>query len=399
MAPMVGYTHPSFRHLMRLLSREAILYSEMIKTTDLLAAENKQEQLLARGAAGLQNVSGREVLQLGGDNIDDLQRCCRMARQFNYDEINLNCGCPSIETNAHFGASLMRDPQRVALLLEKMSSSCQPIPISIKCRIGVHEQRSQDMDYQDSYENLHKFVSVVAKHVSSIIIHARSAVLQGLDPEKNRSVPPLRYDYVEAIAREFPGVNIVLNGGISVVNDTMVARESRLGGVMVGRQLLRSPFDLLDSTTGKDNHYDLAGKEEAAERAMHHYARYATAELSRQSGSSSAIEVILPLVLLFQSLLIDEPGTISMSRLGVRQLKLVMQVMVPVLAIASSTSSLLALLKNVENELNVANDDDEERIIYSSNLMKKVVKEILGKKIMSKVKKNCQESSSGITVK
>lgn len=376
---MVGYTSNHFRFLMRQLSSDAVLWSEMIKPDDLLSSSTqKQASILRRGAER----EGSEVVQFGGDSASELALCCRLARDYGYNEINLNCGCPSIETNAHFGANLMREPAAVSRLLDSMAHSINgEIPISVKCRIGTHD--TYKTVCEDRYEVLHSFVSEVTRSgaVQRVVIHARSAVLQGLCPDKNRCVPPIRYDFVHDISRDFPNLEIFLNGGVTAINRTMVV--DNLSGVMVGRQFLRRPLDLLlvDAASGDRS------EEVRAMSAFLAYARYASSEL--QSPGAVPAEVVQPFALLLNSLLSDVESPRDAPD-SLRLLKLLLEAMVPVLAqtSASAASSLIA----VERQLESCCDGDKESLVDAGARMQKILKTILGKKLAAKIKNNCAEN-------
>jgi len=226
-APMMSYSDRHFRMLMRLLSQNALVYTEMVSTTELL--RNKRYHLLHYNTE-----EHPLALQLGGSNPQDLAECARMGEDLGYDEINLNVGCPSSRVSSgQFGACLMKEPGLVADCMKAMIDAVT-IPVTIKTRIGV--------DDRDDYENLHQFVKLNAQtgcHV--FIIHARKAWLQGLSPKENRNIPPLCYENVYRLKKDFPLLEIVINGGIN----TTVAAESHLeyvDGVMVGREAYRSPL-------------------------------------------------------------------------------------------------------------------------------------------------------------
>jgi tRNA-dihydrouridine synthase A len=157
------------------------------------------------------------VLQIGGSNLDNLAKATELANAYSYDEINLNCGCPSGKVAGHgcFGARLMFDPEFVGDAMSAIAANCN-VPVSVKCRIGV--------DDRDSYEELCEFVDkVVSKSPTRhFIIHARKALLSGLSPAENRNVPPLKYEYYFALLRDFPDVQFTLNGGITTIDQVSI---------------------------------------------------------------------------------------------------------------------------------------------------------------------------------
>ena len=234
-APMLDWTDSRCRYFHRLLSKNALLYTEMVTTGALIHGDsqrflqfNSEEHPIA--------------LQLGGSNPRDLATCARMAEDFGYDEVNLNVGCPSDRVqNGRFGACLMAEPQLVGDGVAAMQAAVK-IPITVKSRIGIDER--------DSYEELTQFVETVAKAgCETFIIHARKAWLKGLSPKENREVPPLRYDAVFELKKDFPALEIIINGGI-----TTLAQSAELlnfvDGVMIGREVYQNPYLL----AGVDSH-------------------------------------------------------------------------------------------------------------------------------------------------
>ncbi len=230
-APMLDWTDRHCRYFHRLLSKNALLYTEMVTTGALLHADvgrfldfDPLEQPVA--------------LQLGGSNPTELAHCAHLAQQWGYQEVNLNVGCPSDRVqNGMFGACLMADAQRVydglAAMLDRVD-----IPVTIKHRIGI--------DAHDSYEFLHQFVEKVATSgCSTFIVHARKAILQGLSPKENRHIPPLIYDRVYRLKHDFPQLEIIINGGITTFTD-IDQHLTHVDGVMVGREAYQNPMLLTD---------------------------------------------------------------------------------------------------------------------------------------------------------
>jgi len=248
-APMQGYSDQHFRYLCRLLSPSAVLWSEMLKPRDLF--NGNEEMLLTRGmeyelSSKLNSNRISEcVFQLGDDDVNDLVKCVKLLNSYHYTQIDLNCGCPATETDANYGANLMRRPDHVAYLANKMSEVSKN-PISIKCRIGIHDNNNDNNI--DSYETLKSFVNTISKsNCKKLIIHSRSAILQGLSPTKNREIPPLRYDYVKQIAKEFTDMDIVINGGFNKLDDVInYSNDPNLKGIMAGRWTLQNIFDLYE---------------------------------------------------------------------------------------------------------------------------------------------------------
>jgi tRNA-dihydrouridine synthase A len=178
------------------------------------------------------------ALQLGGSQPDELAECARLGEAYGYDEINLNLGCPSNRVQSgRFGACLMAEPERVAACVTAMAHAVS-IPVSVKTRIGI--------DAQDSYEHLHRFVDRLAEAgCSTFIVHARKAILSGLSPRENRSIPPLRYAYVYRLKQDFPGLEIILNGGVTSL-DEAEAQLAHVDGVMLGREAYHNPYLLAE---------------------------------------------------------------------------------------------------------------------------------------------------------
>jgi tRNA-dihydrouridine synthase A len=230
-APMLDWTDRHCRHFHRLLSRHALLYTEMVTTGALIHGD--VERHLRFGVE-----EHPVALQLGGSEPADLAHCARLGEQWGYDEINLNCGCPSerVQRGA-FGACLMAEPALVADGVKAMVDRVG-IPVTVKHRIGI--------DRQESYDFVRDFVGTVSEAgCGGFVVHARNAWLKGLSPKQNREIPPLRYELVHRLKHDFPHLRISLNGGI--VSDAQVREHLRLlDGVMVGREAYHNPWWLAD---------------------------------------------------------------------------------------------------------------------------------------------------------
>jgi tRNA-dihydrouridine synthase A len=230
-APMMEWTDRHCRYFHRLLTRHARLYTVMITSGALRHGDlpkhldyNAEEHPVA--------------LQLGGSEPDELAFAARLGQQWGYDEINLNCGCPSerVQRGA-FGACLMNEPRTVADSVKAMRDAVT-IPVTVKHRIGV--------DRTESYAFVRDFVGTVAEAGCEVfIVHARNAWLQGLSPKENREIPPLRYEVVHRLKREFPHLVIVVNGGIAG-DDAIEAQLAHVDGVMIGRDAYHHPWHLAD---------------------------------------------------------------------------------------------------------------------------------------------------------
>ncbi|MDF1688857.1 MAG: tRNA dihydrouridine(20/20a) synthase DusA [Cycloclasticus sp.] len=230
-APMMDWTDRHCRYFHRLLSPSALLYTEMVTTGALLHGD-KQRWL------AFDNVEQPLVLQLGGSNPKDMAACALFAQQAGYQEVNINVGCPSDRVqNGRIGACLMSEPELVAQCVSEMRERVD-IPITVKTRIGI--------DDLDSAEFLLKFVETVAEAgCETFIIHARKAILSGLSPKENRTIPPLNYQRAYKVKKTFPALSIVVNGGIQTVSDIPQHWE-QLDGVMIGRAAYHNPFLLAD---------------------------------------------------------------------------------------------------------------------------------------------------------
>jgi tRNA-dihydrouridine synthase A len=228
---MMAYTDRHFRYLARLISRHAMLYSEMITTGALLQGNASCFLAYDAGEHPL-------ALQLGGCVPADMARCARLAEEAGYDEVNINIGCPSDRVKAaRFGACLMAEPNVVADCVAAMCAAVK-IPVTIKTRIGI--------DSQDSFEALANFIEVMsAAGCRTFVLHARKAWLQGLSPRKNRELPPLRYDVVYLCKRAFPWLEIIINGGVKTLAQ---ARKHLMlvDGVMLGRAVYHDPYLLAE---------------------------------------------------------------------------------------------------------------------------------------------------------
>jgi tRNA-dihydrouridine synthase A len=229
-APMMDWTDRHCRFFHRLLSRRTRLYTEMVTTGALLHGDVPRHLDFSAEEHPL-------ALQLGGSEPADLAHCARLAEDWGYDEVNLNCGCPSERVQrGSFGACLMAEPVLVADCVKAMRDACS-LPVTVKHRIGI--------DKTESYDFVRDFVGTVAEKggATVFIVHARSAWLKGLSPKENREVPPLRYETVYRLKRDFPALTIVLNGGVS--DDVQVEEHLRqVDGVMVGRHAYHEPFAL-----------------------------------------------------------------------------------------------------------------------------------------------------------
>ncbi len=224
---MLDWTDRHCRYFHRLLSRHALLYTEMVTSGAIL--HSNAERHLRFDAA-----EHPVALQLGGSDPIELAQCAKIAADYGYDDINLNVGCPSDRVqNGRFGACLMAEPQLVADCVAAMRDAVT-IPVAVKSRIGIDER--------DSYAELVDFIATVARAgCKTFIVHARKAWLSGLSPKENREIPPLRYDVVFQLKHDFPDLEIVINGGINTL-DAAEALLNQVDGVMLGREIYHNPY-------------------------------------------------------------------------------------------------------------------------------------------------------------
>jgi tRNA-dihydrouridine synthase A len=230
-APMLDWTDRHCRYFLRRLTRHALLYTEMVTTGAVLHGD--RERILAYHPA-----EHPLALQLGGSDPDELARCARVAADFGYDEINLNVGCPSDRVQSgRFGACLMAEPDLVARCVAALRTAVD-LPVTVKTRIGI--------DDRDSYPDLVDFVTRVAGGgCEAFIIHARKAWLSGLSPRQNREIPPLRHEVVYRLKQDFPELTIVLNGGLTALEQIAEAL-GRVDGAMIGRAAYENPYLLAE---------------------------------------------------------------------------------------------------------------------------------------------------------
>ena len=227
-APMMDCTDKHFRMIMRKISSKALLYTEMIVAQSLIYTNEKEKFL---------NFNTEEhpiSIQFGGDNPEILKEAARMAQDWGYDEINFNVGCPSPRVcSGNFGASLMKEPEKVAKCIESLKNNCS-LPVTIKHRIGV--------DNDDSFINLNNFVRYIANAgADRFTVHARKAILKGLNPKQNRTIPPLKYDVVKNLKKSNPKLLIEINGGLTNIDESLKALDD-FDGVMIGRSAYKHPL-------------------------------------------------------------------------------------------------------------------------------------------------------------
>lgn len=226
-APMMDYTDRHYRYFMRRITRRTLLYTEMVTAVAILLGD--RDKLL-----GFSSEEHPIALQLGGDNPEQIRDALRIAELYEYDEYNINIGCPSDKVQeGNFGACLMATPQRVKEIVSAMRSATNK-PVTVKHRIGI--------DGRERYEELLEFVETVKEAgPDRFTVHARIAVLDGLSPKENRSIPPLRYEDVYRLKRDHPELEIEVNGGVKTVGEA-VNHLNNVDAVMIGRAAYDSPF-------------------------------------------------------------------------------------------------------------------------------------------------------------
>ena len=263
-APMMGYTTPYARKLYRILTKESFLFTEMIASKSMIYSKNKD--LI------IENDEHNPVaLQVGGSDLKDLKKCSEIAYQYNYNEINLNVGCPSKAVlKGSFGACLMQDKILVKECLEIMQND--KIEVSLKCRIGLGKNLN--------YDFFEEFIDEVVKSgIKIIYVHARNAILTGISPAQNRSIPPLDYSFVRKIKLKYPDILFVLNGGINSL-EHVKKLLNEFDGVMVGRLIQNNPFLLkrIDSYI-----YNLNDLNKINEKLIFDYFNYISPKIKTES--------------------------------------------------------------------------------------------------------------------
>jgi tRNA-dihydrouridine synthase A len=252
-APMMDCTDRHERYFLRLISKNTLLYTEMV-VDEAINRGNKKKLLEF-------NINEKPVaLQLGGSSPKLLSEASKIGEDFGYDEINLNLGCPSkkVEKNK-FGACLMKEPNLVADCLSKMQASTK-LPVTIKTRIGY--------DDIEDYENLFNFISILkSTGIKTFIIHARKAMLGKFTPKQNLNIPPLKYEYVYRLKEDFPAEEIIINGGISTI-DEIKPHLKKTDGVMIGRAAYHTPYLLADIEKEIFKNENILSRQEVIERLI-----------------------------------------------------------------------------------------------------------------------------------
>ena len=252
-APMMDCTDRHERYFLRLISKNTLLYTEMV--VDEAINRGDKKRLLGF------NINEKPVaLQLGGSSPKLLSEASKIGEDFGYDEINLNLGCPSKKVEkGKFGACLMKEPNLVADCLSKMQASTN-LPVTIKTRIGY--------DDVEDYENLHNFISTLrSTGVKTFIIHARKAMLGKFTPKQNLNIPPLKYEYVYKLKKDFPNEEIIINGGITSI-DQIKPLLQKTDGVMIGRGAYHTPYLLADVEKEIFNNKNVPSRQDVIEQLI-----------------------------------------------------------------------------------------------------------------------------------
>ncbi|XP_042491889.1 tRNA-dihydrouridine(20/20a) synthase-like isoform X2 [Macadamia integrifolia] len=292
-APMMEWTDNHYRTLARFISKHAWLYTEMVVAETIVHQNDNLDRFLA-----FPPEQHPIVLQLGGSNLDNLAKAAELANAYQYDEINLNCGCPSGKVAGHgcFGVRLMLDPKFVGEAMSAIAVNSDA-SVSVKCRIGV--------DDHDSYDQLCDFIYTVSSQSPTrhFIIHARKALLNGISPAENRRVPPLKYEYVFGLLRDFPDLQFTLNGGITNIDEVNAAQKGGAHGVMVGRAAYNNPWSTLGHVDSSV--YGLPSSGISRRQVLEHFQVYGDSILGKYGPNKPNVrQVVKPLLNLFHS----EPG-------------------------------------------------------------------------------------------
>ncbi len=247
-APMMDWSDRHYRFFMRLITKRALLYTEMITTGAIIHGD--RDRFLRYNAE-----EHPIAIQLGGSDPEQLEKCATIVTDYGYDEINLNVGCPSDRVQSgRFGACLMAEPDLVAECVASMKNKTD-LPITVKTRLGI--------DDRDSYEELYEFVKKVSESgCETFILHARKAWLNGLSPKENRNIPPLQYDVVYQIKKDFPDLEIIINGGVKTMRE-IDTHLQQIDGAMIGREAYHNPYILaeVDQLFYKENTTPLSRSE------------------------------------------------------------------------------------------------------------------------------------------
>ena len=252
-APMMDCTDRHDRYFLRLMSKNVMLYSEMVATKSAIHGDRKKILSFSPEEKPL-------ALQVGGSNKEELSEVAKIAEDMGYDEVNINLGCPSKKVQKNkFGACLMKEPELVAECINSMVNSCK-IPVTAKTRIGF--------DDVESFEYLNNFINKMHNAgTKTFILHARKAMLTGLSPKQNLNIPKLNYNMVYEIKKENPNLEIIINGGISKIEE-IKNHISKCDGVMIGRSIYQNPYSLVDIEKSIFNTEIIPTREQVVEKLL-----------------------------------------------------------------------------------------------------------------------------------
>ena len=252
-APMMDCTDRHDRYFLRLISKNVMLYSEMVATKSAIHGDRKK-------ILGFRAEEKPVALQVGGSEKKDLSEVAKIAEDFGYDEININLGCPSkkVQKNS-FGACLMKEPDLVAECISEMINACK-IPVTAKTRIGF--------DDVENFEYLNNFVNKIkSTGCKTIILHARKAILKGLTPKQNLNIPKLNYEMVYQIKKENPELEVIINGGVTKI-DEIKNHLNKCDGVMIGRAIYQNPYFLTEIEKNIFNNSQILTREAIAKQIL-----------------------------------------------------------------------------------------------------------------------------------
>ena len=281
---MMDCTDRHERYFLRLLSKNVMLYTEMVATKSALHGDRKK-------ILGFNEIEKPLGLQVGGSDKKELALVCKIAEDLGYNEVNINLGCPSKKVQKNkFGACLMKEPSLVADCLNEMVSSTK-LPVTVKTRIGY--------DNVEDYENIYSFINLLSKTgVKTFIMHARKAMLGKFTPKQNLNIPPLKYEVVYKLKKDFPNLEIIINGGITDT-DQIKNHLKKVDGVMIGRSIYHSPYFLADIEKKIYSNENISTREEVIKELvdyikveikkgtkLHHIMRHTLGLFHGISGSS-----------------------------------------------------------------------------------------------------------------
>ena len=250
---MMDCTDRHERYFLRILSKNVMLYTEMVATKSAIHGDRKK-------ILGFNETEKPLALQVGGSNKNELSEVCKIAEEMGYDEININLGCPSKKVQKNkFGACLIKEPDLVAECINKMISSCK-IPVTAKTRIGF--------DNTESYDYLNSFINKISEAgCKTIILHARRAILKGLTPKENLKIPKLNYPLVYEIKKANTNLEVIINGGVTS-SEQIKEHLKNCDGVMIGRAIYQNPYFLADIENKFFNNINVPSRAEVAEKLV-----------------------------------------------------------------------------------------------------------------------------------